>query len=138
MIYVKDTPGQEEYSKFLEFVYEKGDAFIVGFSVTDRGSLFDCDNHLKTILKEPRERKPAIVALGNKIDLEELRQISTEEARSHFGSFNPPIPYFESSALKGIGVNAVFEHVINLWEENHSSTLNENSEPKNEDRCIIA
>ena len=56
-----------------------------------------------------------IVAVGNKIDLVDERKISTEEAREHFRSMDPPIPYFEISAKTGKGVNKLFESAVALW-----------------------
>ena len=88
------------------------------------------------------------------IDHTESRVVSTEEARSHFAAMNPPVPYFETSALTGKGVNELFEAVLGmLSRENSVRELIEDSKqsypetvenespsqgpPKTEDRCII-
>lgn len=91
------------------------------------------------------EPKRAVVAVGNKIDKVNQREISTEEARAHFESMYPPIPYFEASALTGEGVEEPFMKVSlmvlkEIWTFVPQS--NENADvpveaPETDNKCVI-
>ena len=87
-----------------------------------------------------------VVAVGNKIDLYGQRDISTEEAREHFESMKPPVPYFETSAKTGEGVNELFDSVVQMIVERHTEFMNNDNENTDEDegrtkqkddKCII-
>ena len=125
----------------------------MGFDVTDRSSLETCDRWIEE-LRKTGEPDCVVVAVGNKIDLKEYRQISTEEAREHFERMVPPVPYFETSAKTGEGVDELFEAVVRLVIDEHFQSLvserNDNEaverekgsrgEPrgKRDDKCIIS
>ena len=114
----------------------------MGFDVTNRDSLEVCDRWIK----ELRERSPdsMIVAVGNKIDLVDLRDVGTDEARDHFETMNPSVPYFETSAKTGEGVNELFEAVTRMIIEEKSAGMNNNENVDEGDKrtaggekCII-
>ena len=122
--------------------YHDAQAAIVGFDVTNLYSLKVCDSWIQ----ELRTNVPdcVVVTVGNKIDLVDERRISTEEARAHFETMNPPLPYFETSAKTGEGVNGLFDAVVRMVIEritkrNVDAVNNENmNKNKEEDgQCII-
>ena len=63
-----------------------------------------------------------MVAVGNKIDLSDKREISTEEARAHFEEKG--VPYFETSAKTGEGVNELFDAVGRTLIQQNALTVN--------------
>ena len=71
-------------------------------------------------------RKSIVIASGNKSDLTTEREVPADEARQHFASMNPPIPYFEVSAKTGAGVNEVFEYAARLAKQRFLVADNEN------------
>ena len=87
-------------------------AAIVGFDVTERHSLEVCDRWIEEM--HAKYPECVVVAVGNKIDLLDRREVSTEEARAHFETMNPPVPYFETSAKTGEGVNELFDAVTRM------------------------
>ena len=136
-----DTAGQERYHSLAPMYYRGAQAAIVGFDVTYLDSLEVCDNWIK----ELRESRPdcLVVAVGNKIDLVDSRIISTEQARDHFETMNPSVPYFETSAKTGEGVNELFEAVTRMIIEGNMFDMdNENVDEGDRktgggEKCII-
>ena len=146
-----DTAGQERFHSLGPMYYRGAHAAILGFDVTRREGVDNCDRWLSEI-RGSRNKKCVLVAVGNKIDLVGQREVSTEEAREHFGAEG--VPYFETSAKTGEGVNELFEAVVKLVIDEHFQSLvserNDNEaverekgsrgEPrgKRDDKCIIS
>lgn len=113
----------------------------MGFDVTRRETLHGCDRRIK----ELRKINPGcvIVAVGNKIDLADSREVSAEEARAHFETVHPSVPYFETSAKTGEGVNELFEAVTRMIIEGNMFDMdNENVDEGDRktgggEKCII-
>ena len=111
------------------------DIIIAGFDVTDPGSLDDCDDWIR-VARQSSPSCRVVVAVGNKIDLVSERRISEEDARNHFDAMDPPLPYFESSAKTGEGVNELFDTVVRLW-LGKPSRENDNECDAEARNCII-
>ena len=104
--------GAEQFGSLAPKYYQKAHIAIIGFDVTKESTLDICDGWIRLL----RENKGVMIfAVGNKIDLRNRRQVSTQRAREHFSALKPPIPYFETSALTGEGVNILFEGVLKMW-----------------------
>lgn len=140
-----DTAGQERYRSLAPMYIRGAGAVILGFDVTHRDTMDGCDRWVEELHKIG-DPDCVVVAVGNKIDLYGQRDISTEEAREHFESMEPPVPYFETSAKTGEGVNELFDSVVRLVIErkaesmNNNNNNNENSdedEDEKDDKCII-
>lgn len=143
-----ETAGQERYHGITPAYFRNAHAAILGFDVTRRDTMDVCDRWLSGVRSSSSSPGCVVVAVGNKIDLADKRQISTEEARAHFEKMG--VPYFETSAKTGEGVNELFEALVRLVIEGHFPTLvddvNNNNriaadedEPrdKKEDKCTI-
>lgn len=127
-------------------------AILIQISVTKPRILELFDDWIEYVRKNT-EPGCVIVAVGNQIDLESSRRVSTEEARAHFETMSPPVPYFETSAKTGEGVNELFDAVLEmlsqknsvkqLLEESKQKSLEtptetvENENRGTEDKCII-
>ena len=129
-----DTAGPERFRFMAPMYYRNAQAVIVGFDVTRRETMNACDRWVE----ELRTNVPdcVVVAVGNKIDLAERREISTEEARAHFEEKG--VPYFETSAKTGEGVNELFDAVVRMVIEritkrNVDAVNNENMSKNEED-----
>lgn len=120
-----DTAGQEAYRALMPIYYRRAQAAVVGFDVTQRSTLATCDYWI-TELRKKGEPARTIVAVGNKIDLADAREVSTEEARAHFAAMRPPVRYFETSAKTGEGVNELFEALAEVAVNGALSSASEN------------
>ena len=68
-----------------------------------------------------------IILLGNKIDLEDKRQISQEEAIDL--AINEEYIYKESSCVKNENVIDSFETIIEMWNINNKKKIQESNTP---------
>ena len=126
-----DIAGQERFWALVPMYYQGAQAAIVGFDVTDGCTVETCDHWIK----ELRTNRPdcVVVAVGNKIDLVESRKVSTEDARAHFETMNPSVPYFETSAKTGEGVNELFESLTRMIIERNTMKMGDNENETKED-----
>lgn len=105
-----DTAGQEIYRAITQSYYRDTDVAIIVYDITDQGSF----NSLKEWVDNVRSHAPAtciIGIVGNKKDLETTgqRKVSYDDGKIFAESHN--FPFFETSALTGENVRALFEHL---------------------------
>ncbi|XP_060647191.1 ras-related protein Rab-7a-like [Drosophila nasuta] len=104
-----DTTGHDEFKCMGMSFYEAAHGCILVFDVTSRKSFENLklwwDGFFMTNKKNPNEFPVAVV--GNKIDLENERKVSKQEAQDWCNSLS--IPYFECSSKDDINVQQVFE-----------------------------
>ena len=80
MLDVLDTAGQEEYSAMREQYMRTGEGFLLVYSITSRQSFDEILTFQQQILRvKDRDYFPMIV-VGNKCDLGNEREVSTEGA----------------------------------------------------------
>ena len=106
-----DTAGQEIFHSLTKNFYRKADGIIIVFDVTNKESFEQIHNWVKSIYDNVDCYKEIqIIIVGNKIDLEEERQISKEEGLKLGEYFE--ISYFESSAKDSNGVRKFMMKII--------------------------
>ena len=76
-----DTAGQERFKTITYSFYKQANGVIVTYDITNQLSFANVKTWLESIYQHA---DPNIVKIlvGNKIDLEEDRRVSTEEARA--------------------------------------------------------
>ena len=117
---LSDLAGQERYRSMSPLYYRGSQIALVGFAVNDRESFDTCDGWISELMSST---DCVIVAVGNKIDVDRKDwKVSSEEAREHFCSTTASIPYFETSAKTGEGVNEAFEGAVRAWIESGGIT----------------
>ena len=106
-----DTAGQERY-KSITSVYYKGakGAFIV-YDITSKKSFDNIDKWINEI-KEKNNNDVKLIIIGNKVDLDNGRQISFEEAKNKFKDRD--VPLIETSALNDTNVNEAFISMVKI------------------------
>lgn len=75
---VLDTAGQEEYSAMREQYMRTGEGFLLVYSITSRQSFEEIMTFQQQILRVKDKDYFPIIVVGNKCDLENERQVSTE------------------------------------------------------------
>jgi len=105
-----DTAGQEQYRSLTRSYYRKSHGAIIVYDVTRRESFTKLEEWITAVREESGNENTQLLLVGNKTDLAEDREVTTEEgikfAREH--SLN----FLETSALNGSNVNKAFQIVL--------------------------
>lgn len=136
---ILDTAGQEEYNALRDQWVREGRAFLLVYSVIHRPSFDALHIFRERILLVNEDEVVPMVLVANKIDLPELREVSTEEGKALAEKWGS-IPFVECSALKSIKCDQVFhEAVREIRTQDASKKKEEDSEPKTSfwSRCQI-
>ena len=75
-----DTAGQEKYKSLNEQYYKKADCCLLVYDITNRISFEECKNYYNEGIIEKCKKNIKVILLGNKADLEDQRQVQSEEA----------------------------------------------------------
>ncbi len=96
-----DLSGQPTFKRVRPVFYKGAHAVCYVYDVTREETLINIANGWYPEIKEYLPDVPAVL-IGNKIDLEVERQVSYEYGKKFAEKMNAS--FFETSALKGIGV----------------------------------
>ena len=105
-----DTCGHERFDALCEKYYKNGDGVLLVFDITNKKSFEKIEKYYVDKIKEKCKKEIPIILLGNKIDLEEGRVVSREEAIDL--SINNEYIYKETSCVKNENVADAFETII--------------------------
>ncbi|KAK2536226.1 hypothetical protein Q9233_003280 [Columba guinea] len=73
---ILDTAGQAEFTAMRDQYMRGGEGFIICYSITDRQSFQEAAEFKELIYRVRHTYDIPLVLVGNKIDLEEFRQVS--------------------------------------------------------------
>jgi len=101
-----DTAGQERFHMLCTSYYQGSHGAMIVFDVTARKSFTDIQKWLKSLKEHTEPGIPRII-IANKCDVGgDKRVVSEKEARDFARKIN--VPYYETSALDGTGVEVAF------------------------------
>ncbi|CAI2380012.1 unnamed protein product [Moneuplotes crassus] len=100
-----DTAGQERFKTITSSYYKGAHGIIVVYDVTDKESFKNIDTWMNEIEKHASDNVSRILC-GNKSDLEDSRQVSTDEGKELSDTYN--IRFIESSAKENANVEEAF------------------------------
>ena len=111
-VHILDTAGQEKYKSLNENYYKKASCCLLVYDISDKKSFEECKNYYNETIKEKCKENIKVVLLGNKTDLEDQRQVPSEEGAT-FASKNN-YTFIETSCLKNTNVAGAFETLIEM------------------------
>ena len=122
--------GAQRLRNTNEYNYKKADGCIILFDVTNRKSFDDIKEYYIPTIKEKCKENIPVIIIGNKIDLEDSRIISMEEAAEL--AYNNNFLYQEVSCVKNNFLNEIFEEIMeetkDHMEENEHYINNEEND----------
>ncbi|CAH8599690.1 unnamed protein product [Schistosoma turkestanicum] len=104
-----DTAGQERFRSLIPSYIKDSSVAIVVYDVTNRESFTKADEWIKEIRSE-RSSNTLIFLVGNKVDLEDERVITTEEAAEKAEKEN--LFFIETSAKTDFQIKKLFDEVV--------------------------
>ena len=143
-----DTAGQEKFRSAVYKFFRKSDCVFLVYEITNRKSFENISNWIKEC-KSNASENVLIVLIGNKCDLNEKRQVTTEEGENLAKKYK--ISFYETSAKTGKNVQEAFteflknlsvkeipkevEEESNLRKKSYRLIKNENENENEKDRC---
>ena len=106
-----DTAGQERFKTLTPSFLRNAEGVIIVFDVTSQDSFDNVKGWINSIKSNLGEKIIPIIIVGNKIDMENMRELSKEDGKK-IASEND-FKYFETSAKTGKGVDEAFKEIVN-------------------------
>ena len=145
-----DTLGEEKHRSSIRLFCDKARIIFIGFDITRRESFDACQLYFEDIITNG-ERNWLLVLVGNKTDLVDQRQVTSDVVRDYLNSVKARFPertvlYFETSAKTGEGVKELFESSLRTFVQMqgesfdsllYPTNINETPESKKQDKCTI-
>ena len=105
-----DTSGQERYRSITQNFYRNANGILFVFDVTKKESF----NNIKLWLTDSQNCEANIskILIGNKIDLEEEREVSNETIKNFANK--KEMKFFETSAKEGTNIDLIFRELAEL------------------------
>ena len=128
-----DTAGQEKFQNIVKQYYNGANGILLIFDITNKKSFDKIDFWYNDLINRIKKDEIIIYLVGNKIDLEENRQITIEEAEKYAN--DKSIPYFEVSAKSGDGIKKLFDDITNDIMDKIS---NFNEKEENDDKLRVS
>ncbi|KAL7718048.1 small monomeric GTPase [Entamoeba marina] len=130
---ILDTAGQDEFISVKQQYMTIGNGFLIVYSIISKSSFEECKEIVEMLLRIREKQEVQWLLVGNKVDLEELREVTTEEANI-FAEENNAIKLIETSAKKNINVEESF---LLLTQSVIEAKINPSPTKKTEKRCLM-
>merc|ERR1712216_581440 len=103
-----DTAGQERFRSLIPSYIRDSSVAVVVYDVTSQASFANTERWIKDVRTE-RDSDVIMVLVGNKTDLSEKRQVSTEEGEAKAKELG--VMFIETSAKGGVNIKALFRKI---------------------------
>lgn len=104
-----DTAGQERYRSIASSYYRGAVGALLCYDITSKKSFENVATWLKEV-EENAEKDCLIMLVGNKMDLDDMREVDVRDGRS-FARKNG-LAFIETSALDATGVETAFQKIL--------------------------
>jgi Ras-related protein Rab-6A len=104
-----DTAGQERFRSLIPSYIRDSSVAVVVYDITNRASFLNTSKWVDDVRGE-RGNDVIIVLVGNKTDLNDKRQVTTEEGEKKAKEFKD-VMFIETSAKAGHNVKTLFKRI---------------------------
>eukprot|EP00048_Salpingoeca_helianthica_P014749 m.223333 g.223333 ORF g.223333 m.223333 type:complete len:194 (-) comp16233_c0_seq1:446-1027(-) len=132
---ILDTAGQEEYSAMREQYMRTGEGFLLVYSITDKSSFEEIQSFCQQILRVKDKDEFPMILVGNKADLENERQVSTQEGKDLGKTLK--IFHLETSAKQRVHVDTAFHELVRIIRKYNKENMPASAKPKKKGGCSI-
>ena len=108
-VQIWDTAGQERYKSITTAYYKGAKGAFVVYDISKKDSFTNVDKWIGE-LKTHGDAEVCVLLVGNKCDLEEQRQVTTEEAAKKSEVYD--IAFCETSAMQTVNIEKVFSIMV--------------------------
>lgn len=108
-IQIWDTAGQERYKSITKAYYKGAKGAFVVYDITRKETFSSVEKWVDE-LKNNGDEGVCIILLGNKCDLEEQRQVPTEDAMRKSDCYK--IAFCETSAMQAVNIDKAFTIMV--------------------------
>lgn len=105
-----DSPGSERFSNIQPGPVKNTLGLLLTYDITSWASFEPLNKWISRIKEWQDISEFPIIIVGCKVDLEDKREVSTEEGQKFAAEYK--FPFFETSALTGKGVKEAFSTLI--------------------------
>ena len=109
-----DTAGQERFRSIAKNYIRKANGILLIYDISDKSTFLSIEKWMENIQDEIDDKMP-IILVGNKSDLKDKRQVSTEEGKKKAKEYG--FPFYETSCKTGVNVNKCFIELAGLVHE---------------------
>ena len=122
-----DTAGSEKFRSITTQYYKGAKGCLVVYDITDQSSFDNIDKWINEV-KVCADKNVTFIIIGNKSDLEDIRQVNTELGEDK--AMVNEAAFMETSALSGENIEKAFEFMIN---EIYKKNFNEMTKARDND-----
>jgi small GTP-binding protein len=104
-----DTCGQERFKSITDSYYKGAKGAFVVYDITRKNTFESVDSWISA-LRSAADKNLNIILIGNKSDLEDQRQVETEQGEEK--AQNNEAAFMETSAYSGDNIDKAFDNMI--------------------------
>ena len=108
-IQIWDTVGQDKFRAITKNYYKGSHGIILIYDITNPKTFQNITDWVSQV-REEASHNVVIYLIGNKIDLSNERNVSTEEGKELAEKLG--LPFNEASALDGTNINEIFDDIV--------------------------
>jgi Ras-related protein Rab-6A len=122
-----DTAGHERFRALIPSYIRDCHAAVVVYDITNRQSFLNTSKWTNDV-REERGKNVIITLVGNKSDLEEKRQVTSQEGEAKAREYG--IMFMETSAKQGSNIKTLFQKIATQLSANSTANITTDSEER--------
>jgi small GTP-binding protein len=135
MLDIMDTAGQEEYSALRDQYLQKGEGYLLVYSIISKNT-FEALSTIRLDIQRIKETaNMPMVIVGNKIDLANERVVPKEKGEELAKEFD--CPFIETSAFSGEGISECFALIVREINKKRERDGTGQFSKEKKERCLI-